>query len=160
MAKFYLNNLPEKARSRLIADFYDMMSCIKNREEHQLFFRDLLTPDEMAMLIRRMNVAILLMKGLTFEEIKENLKVSTDKIISVHRSLEKHGEGYKIIMQRLEKIKKAKNKTKKIPTSELEMIRDKYPGYFLFTNLFEKIRELTRKDERKTRKNNKPYFKK
>jgi TrpR-related protein YerC/YecD len=160
MAKFYLNSLPEKARINLIGDFYDMMSCVKNREECRIFLRDLLTPDEMAMLIRRMNVAIFLLKGFTFEEIKDHLKVSADKISSVHRSLERHGEGYALVMKRLEKIKSKRAKRSEMPINEIQMIRKKYPGYFLFNNLFEKISELLAERKNELRINNKkPYLK-
>lgn len=167
MAKIYLNSLPEEQRIQILSDFYDMVSRTKNREEAKVFFRDLLTPDEMVMLIRRMEVAILLMKGFTFQEIKEFLKVGTDKICAVHRALEKNGQGYRLVGERMEK-QKQKRKEQNIRTTvkNMDPVKRKYPGYFLINNLFDEIAIILNKAKEKRlteneyKNNGKPYGKK
>lgn len=114
MGKFYLNKLPKNQRIRIISEFYDAVSCIKNRDEARLFFRDLLSPDEIAMLVRRIEVALLLRAGFTYRDIEETLGVGMDKIVSVQQSLQRHGEGYKLIIKKLRKIlRKREKKTRK-----------------------------------------------
>ena len=103
MAKFYLNQLPEKERTKLIGKFYDAINCLKTREEVRSFFRDLLSPDEIAMLVRRIEVARFLRKGITYEEIRAKLGVGKDKVTNVQKSLSRHGEGYNLMIERLEK---------------------------------------------------------
>jgi len=93
MAKFYLNNLPKEQRIKMIAEFYDTIDCLSKRDEVRLFFRDLLSPDEIAMLVRRIEVAILLLAGFTIREVVDVLKVGADKVLRVRRSLGRHGGG-------------------------------------------------------------------
>ncbi|RLC36586.1 MAG: hypothetical protein DRH33_06765, partial [Candidatus Nealsonbacteria bacterium] len=114
-------------------------------EEVRLFFRDLLSPDEIAMLSRRIEVALLLQAGFTYREIEEALGVGADKILNVQKSLSLHGEGYKLVLKRLRKIlrkrerKKEKIKKEKTSFSPLTKLKKKYPGYFLLANLFDAL---------------------
>lgn len=110
MGKFKLNNIPKKERIKLIGSFYDAINCAQNREELRFILRDLLTPDEIGMLAKRIEVALLLLEGQTFDQIVDDIKVSKDKINNVRHSLEIHGEGYKLIQKGLEKKNKKSNK--------------------------------------------------
>lgn len=155
MAKFYLNRLPEGERIKLIAEFYDAVNCLKKREEARLFFRDLLSPDEIAMLIRRVKVAFLLRAGFTYREIGEALKVGVDKIINVQKSLERHGEGYDIVLKRVRKILRKREKLgRKIekdqisPFPEWRYLKRKYPLYFLLSNLVDEFEDWLDDDGR------------
>ena len=146
MAKFRLNKLPEEKRIQMIAEFYDTINSLKNREEVRLFFKDLLTPDEIAMLMRRVEVAALLLAGFTYEQIEELLGVGRGKITNVQRSLTKDGKGYKISIKRLlqlrrDRIKKIK-KIKKAHNSAFQNLKNKYPLHFLLFNLVDEIGEF------------------
>lgn len=145
MGKFYLNKVPKEKRIKLIAEFYDAVSCLKNREEVRLFFRDLLSPDEIAMLSRRIEVALLLRAGFTYREIGKALGVGADKILNVQRSLSIHGEGYGLVLKRLRKVLRRREKKKeridkeRISLSPLTDLKKKYSGYFLLANLFDEL---------------------
>jgi TrpR-related protein YerC/YecD len=145
MGKFYLNKIPKGKRIKLIAEFYDAVNCLKNRDEIRLFFRDLLSPDEIAMLSRRIEVALLLKAGFTYREIGEALGVGADKILNVQRSLNVHGEGYDLVLKRLRKVLRKREKKKekiikeKTSLSPLAELKRRYPGYFLLVNLFDAL---------------------
>lgn len=146
MARFSLNTLPEQKRIQMIAEFYDAISSLKGREEVRSFFRDLLTPDEIAMLMRRIEVAILLQSGFTYEQIGSLLGVGRDTITNVQHSLHRHGNGYKIVVKRLLKLRKGKvkkeRKQEKIGSSGFEYLKNKYPLGFLLFNLVDELSDI------------------
>lgn len=154
MGKFYLNKVPKKERIEMIAEFYDIIDCLKNRDEIRLFFRDLLSPDEIASLVRRIQAAILLLAGFTYEEIAQTLKVGKDKISNVQRSLERDGKGYTAAIKRYKKRKKTqikrRERIKKAVTtmsSERGYLKAKYPGMFLISHLLDDLADRLSESE-------------
>lgn len=143
MSTFQLNELPKEERIKLISEFYDAISCIKSREEVRSVFRDLLTPNEIAKLSRRIQIAILLKKGFVYEEITEALGAGKDTVRRVKRSIDTHGEGYDLLFKRLKKLRKRQSKTRKnkVPPQALtlEWIRKRYPAYFGIFNLVDAL---------------------
>lgn len=144
MGKFYLNKVPEQERIKMIAEFYDIINCLKNRDEIRLFFRDLLSPDEIASLVRRIQVAILLLAGFTYEEISKTIGAGKDKISNVQRSLEKHGQGYRLAIKKYKRRKGAEiRKRSRIAKAGTKMmgepgyLKAKYPSMFLISNLLD-----------------------
>lgn len=147
MAYFLLNRLPKEKRIRMIGEFYDMIASLKNREEVREFFKDLLTPNELGNLMSRIEIALLLNLGFTYDEIYKFLGVGKDKILNVKKKIER-GKGYKIVIQRLiEKRKKRKIKeiksqlrfARKIKPFNIEHLKKKYPLYFLISNLVDEL---------------------
>ncbi|PCI20335.1 hypothetical protein COB64_02315 [Candidatus Wolfebacteria bacterium] len=148
MARFSLNNLPEDERIRLIGEFYDVMGLIKDRKEASKIFRDILDIDEIGNIMRRIDVAILLILNFTYDEIVELLNVGKNKITNVQKKLDRGGEGYRILIQRiLEKRKKGKIKEIKLKRKkkrqqtnpEFERLKRKYPTSFLFWNIVDEL---------------------
>jgi TrpR-related protein YerC/YecD len=146
MGKFRAEKLSESERTELLREFYDALSCLKNRDEVKMFFRDLLTFDEMIMLIRRIQVALLLRAGYTYRDIEQALDVGGDKVTNVSRSLQRHGEGYRLIIARLrKKIKTRERETKRrqrraqASFPNLQFIKNKYPAHFFLFNLIDEI---------------------
>lgn len=147
MSYFKLNRLPKEKRIRMIGEFYDAINSLKNREEVREFFKDLLTPNELGNLMSRIEIALLLSLGFTYDEIYKFLSVGKDKILNVARKLER-GKGYKIVIQRLiEKRKKRKIKeiksqlklSRKSKPFNIEYLKKKYPLYFLISNLVDEL---------------------
>jgi len=151
MGRFHLNKLPKEKRIQMIGEFYDVIDFLKNREEVRLFFRDLLTPDEITALMRRIEVAALLIAGFTYDQITEILGVGRGKITNVQRALKSHGEGYKIIIKRLlesrRKRLKAKKKKEKTAMSSFEQLKMRYPLHFLLFNLVDTIGDFLEGDK-------------
>ena len=116
-----------------------MVSLLGSKDEVKIFFKDLLTLSEIVMISRRIQVAQLLLEGLTYEDIRKNLKVGIDTIRNVERWLNNGFGGYKEIIKRYNK-KSAKRETDRIPAPPFswQHIKKKYPLHFLLLNLLEK----------------------
>ena len=156
MGTFHLNNLPKQKRIQMIGEFYDVINSLKDRTEVRLFFKSLLTADEIATLMRRIEIAVLLSADVQYKKIKELLGVGNDKISAVHKNLLQDDSGYKIIVKRLienrkQRLKKIK-KENKGSTSPLEVVKKKYPGYFLLPNLLDTVIEKLKEDDKSLEK--------
>lgn len=151
MGKFHLNKLPKEKRIQMIGEFYDVIHCLKNRGEIRLFLKDLLTPDEIANLMRRIEVAVLLTAGFTYDQISQILKVGKDKVTNVQKSLAQGGDGYKIVVKRLlesrQKRLKIQRKWIKSTDSSFEKLKQKYPIHLLLFNLIDEISESLEDDK-------------
>ncbi len=154
MGVFYLNNLPKEKRIQMIAEFYDVIDFLRDRKETRLFLKDLLTGDEIASLMRRIEIAVLLKAGFSREKIKEILKTSNDKINKVQKVLtsEERGAGYNLIIERLlnkrkERIKRIK-KTRRDQSLSKRIKRNHY-GIFLLENLLDDVFDNLKNEEKK-----------
>lgn len=145
---FSLNALPKEERIRLIGEFYDVIASLKNRQEVKLFLNDLLDASEIGNLMRRFDVAVLLILGFSYDEIVKLLKVSKAKITNVQKVLGRKGEGYRMAVKRiLEKRKKRKireiMRRKKIlrrdEKPDVEKLKRRYPTHFLFWNIIDEL---------------------
>jgi len=112
MTTFHLNNLPKQNRIQMIGEFYDTIDSLKDRDEVRLFVKGLLTADEIANLMRRIEIAVLLSGNYKYKEIIKMLGVGNEKISNVHKNLLQDDSGYKIIVKRL--IENRKERLKRI----------------------------------------------
>ena len=65
----------------MIGEFYDMIDSLKDRNEVRLFVKSLLTADEIANLMRRIEIAVLLSGNYKYKEIIKMLGVGNEKIV-------------------------------------------------------------------------------
>lgn len=142
MVTFHLNELPKQKRIQMIGEFYDVVDSLKDRGEVRLFFKSLLTPDEIATLMRRVEIAVLLSAGFTYEHIMSFLGVGRTKISSVNKSLLQDDSGYKIIVKRL--IENRKDRLRKMKKEERDKISPlanlkRNPRNILFVNLLDAV---------------------
>ncbi len=137
----------------MIGEFYDMIDSLKDRNEVRLFIKSLLTPDEIAALMRRIEIAVLLAGKYTYRDIIKMLGAGKGKISSVHKNLLQDDSGYKIIVKRLiENRKKRLNKMKK---EERDMIKSstplgairKYPSARILPDLLDAVIEKFEDDK-------------
>ena len=75
---------------------------LKNMDEAYLFFEDLCTVGELEALQQRFEVALLLRKEKTYQEIAETTGASTATISRVNRALNYGNDVYDMIFERLE----------------------------------------------------------
>jgi len=166
---FSLNKLPKKERIRLIGEFYDIISSLKDRKEVRLFLNDLLNPNEIGNLVRRIDVAILLILGFSYEEIVNLLGVSKAKITNVQKVLERKGDGYRSAIKRiLEKRKKRKIKIimrnrkvlRRWEKPSIESIKKRYPLHFLFWNILDELGDyfMARKEIKSNKEETKEFY--
>ena len=88
MPVFHLNDLPKEKRIQMIGEFYDTIDSLKDRAEVRSFFKSLLTADEIATLMRRIEIAVLLSANFNYDKIIQMLGVGNNKITSVHKCLQ------------------------------------------------------------------------
>ena len=121
-----------------------MIDSLKDRNEVRLFFKSLLTADEIATLMRRVETAVLLSSKFTYDQIMDLLGVGKPKIASVHKNLLQDDSGYKIVIKRL--IENRKNRLKRIKKenkkslSPFEALRSR-AGYSLLPDLLDAVIE-------------------
>ena|SRR3989344_2711587 len=141
MPVFHLNSLPKQKRIQMIGEFYDTIDSLKNRNEIRFFFKDLLGADEIASLMRRIEIAVLLSAKFRYQEISQLLGVGNDKIAKVHKCLQQDDSGYKIIVKRLienrKKRLKMMKKDFKEDMSPFVLAKKKYKGHFLLDNFLD-----------------------
>lgn len=168
MPYFKMDNLPARERHRLLDEFYASTGRIKNKKESRLIFRDLLTEHEIGNLMRRVDVAIMLMAGCTIEDIMDLLGVGRNKIRNVQRKLKskKWGEGYLMLIERVvsqRKKKKVRLRMRELHEArmgerpDIEAYKRKYKGSALVFNIIDDLsdRIIIKKEERSRAKNRK-----
>lgn len=74
---------------------------LKNQSEAEAFLQDLLTPQELEDLTRRILAAQLLASGKTFNEVRKELKMSPTTLQKVYKSLWAGYGGYRDVLKRL-----------------------------------------------------------
>lgn len=141
MSKVKYSQISEEEKILYLGEFYDMVSLLSNREEVKNFLKDLLTLSETVMIARRIQIAKRLLKGMTYDEITEEMCVGKTTISQVDRWLNNGFGGYKKILKKHSEMKKFKdNQLKKgdvLPFS-IEDMKRKYPAHFLLLNLLSK----------------------
>jgi TrpR-related protein YerC/YecD len=115
-------------------------SKIKNEKEAAEFLRDLLTYQEAEMIAKRLKIAQLLIKGLTYDEVVEKLKVSRPTIAKVQEWLRISGEGYRKAIDRMGDAElEIKENEGYYNPEEWGSIKKRYPAYYWPEILLENI---------------------
>jgi len=110
---------------QLYAVWHQLVADIKTPEEAEKVTRSLFSNTELVTIVKRLGVGYWLTKHRSYENIKQNLKVSSATIASIQRDMKKNG--WKLILQKIMaeewaskwegKIKKLLNfQTTKIPS--------------------------------------------
>ena len=155
MGNFHLNDLPKEKRIQMIGEFYDVIDSLKSRKEIRSFFKDLLTADEIAMLMRRIEVAVLLEANFNYREISQLIGVGKGTVNNIQKTLTREGDGYKIVIERLLENRKKrlikKEKEGEIQDSYFKKIKKRHPHIFLLHNLIDEVSESIKDDSSKNK---------
>ena len=81
---------------------YDAILSLQNMDECKKFFQDLCTVAELRAMEQRFEVALLLSKGLIYNDILERTGASSATISRVNRSLQYGADGYQAVLPRVE----------------------------------------------------------
>lgn len=105
-----LSSIPVEAKrmAYFISNLWNVVTLIENRDEAVLFLKELLTPTEIRMIAKRVQVAKMLMEGYKYEDIKTHVRVTTGTISSVNNQLLYQDGGYRKIITRLIEIEQKK----------------------------------------------------
>ena len=85
---------------KFLADLFEDISRLKDRDEIQDFFEDLCTPSELRSMADRWRVAQELENGKPYRAINDETGVSTATITRVARSLTYGAKGYRTLLER------------------------------------------------------------
>lgn len=147
MTKFP-KTLTRKEQESLFIDFAQALATLHSPTEMAQFIKDLLSEQETTMLARRLQIAKLLYRGLTYEEIKKTLNVGFGTVARVQTWMQIYGEGYRTVLERTKK-KDDQNKE----TSEWDKLKRRYPGYYWPQLLLEEIvKSANRKQKQRLQK--------
>ncbi|MBR2309645.1 MAG: helix-turn-helix domain-containing protein [Oscillospiraceae bacterium] len=92
--------------SESLEQLFDAILALRSREECSKFFEDICTIKEVLDMAQRLDVAVLLDKGVSYQAIAQQINVSTATISRVSRCLNYGSGGYKLALERLEEAKK------------------------------------------------------
>jgi len=151
MAKFSNpSKLSSDEQERLLINFCRALSQIKDEAEAAQLIKDLLSRQEAEMLAKRLRAAELLMDGKRYSEISLELKIGSNTIARVHEWLKLSGEGYRLILDRMEKTKEPRNIKARdyFDSSSWKSVKKKYPMYFWPQLLLEDIMKTAKKKDK------------
>ena len=155
MAKFArIPKLTKEERQRLLISFCEALTSIKNREEAAQFLTDLLGPQEIEMLAKRLEIARLLINGDTYDVIKRKLRVSQNTIARVNAWLTLSGSGFRLVIERTRKKEKKEDESswslfEKYDPYSMRNLKRRYSMYFLPELIIEEIIKQSNERERK-----------
>ena len=81
------NPLNKNIEKQLSEMFYGILAELKTPEEIKMVIGDILTESELTSVIKRLGIAVYLDKGRSYEDVKNNIKVSSATIASVAEGL-------------------------------------------------------------------------
>ncbi len=142
MGKLYLaktkkiEKLSRREQEELVFDLVNALVQAQTVSEAALFLQDLLTKSEMKMLAKRLRVAKLLLGGMTYKQIEENLHVGHSTVAKIAAWLAERGDGFRKI---IEKLPKYKEEEKWFERSEWDSFKRRYSLYFWPELLLEEI---------------------
>ena len=93
--------MSKKIRTEAVAQLFEAILCLKNKEECYTFFEDICTINELLALSQRFEVAHMLREQKTYLDIAEKTGASTATISRVNRSLNYGNDGYDLVFSRM-----------------------------------------------------------
>ena len=87
MSRKQIGDISEDERRKIIGDLFDIVTNLKTKKETIGFMMGLLSPSEILMLARRIQIAQMLLKEKNYREICEEISVSQSTVASVARWL-------------------------------------------------------------------------
>jgi len=93
----------KKLNDKSIDQLFEAVLTLKDLEECYTFFDDLCTVNEIESLAQRLEVARMLRKGNTYNQIEAETGASTATISRVKRCLNYGNDGYKMTLERLDR---------------------------------------------------------
>lgn len=94
----------EKIQSDDIHRLFQAILALETEQECYQFFEDLCTVGEIQSLAQRLEVAAMLRSGATYQSIEHGTGASTATISRVKRCLHYGADGYRLILDRLDKF--------------------------------------------------------
>ena len=152
MAKFSrIPKLTKKERQELLIALCEALTSVHKKEEAAQFLADLLSPQELEMLSKRLEIARLLINGETYDKIRQILKVSYNTIARINAWLTLSGSGFRLVIERTKRKERdyEKELEEKYDPYSWYNIKRRYSMYFLPELIIEEIIKRSNERERK-----------
>lgn len=91
--------------NRKTDELFKAILLLRNIEECEKFFRDILTLEEIKEIAARWHVAKMIDEGISYREIADKTKISTSTITRVANWLHYGMGGYRLVLNRLKQNK-------------------------------------------------------
>lgn len=102
--------------SLFLDDFWSAVASFENKSEAKNFFSQFLTHTERKMFAKRFQIAMMLIMGYTYKEIKTRVRVTEGTIAKLSNWLEENGREINLISKRIIRYKEEKlNKLRTFP---------------------------------------------
>lgn len=88
-------------KNKLTDQLMDVIALLKTREECYAFFEDICTIKEMQDMSQRLETAIMLREGMSYQRISASVGASATTISRVNKCLNYGSGGYKTAIERL-----------------------------------------------------------
>ena len=88
----------KKADSEMIDELYSLIVSLDNKDDCKALFEDLCTFKEIEQMAQRIKAAKLLLQGYTFNQITDEVDISSATLSRVSRCV-RYGSGYKNILK-------------------------------------------------------------
>lgn len=96
-----MQKVETELKTKEVKDLYRAILELKTPKEYELFFRDLLTFEEIVEFSRRWKVAKMLIKKMPFDKIERKTKMSQTTISRINYWLHHGTGGYMLLLKRL-----------------------------------------------------------
>ncbi len=93
--------MSKSIKNEFTDQLFEAILLLENKGDCYRFFEDIATVGEIKALGQRLEVAKMLKKGATYDEIGKKTGVSTATISRVKRSLEYGADGYNLIFEKM-----------------------------------------------------------
>ncbi|MFA6161652.1 MAG: YerC/YecD family TrpR-related protein [Patescibacteria group bacterium] len=91
-------------------ELYNIILSLKTLHEAELFFHDLLTPEEIEDFAKRWQVVKMLNAGMSYADIQKATSLSSTTVARTSKWVKKGGGGFLLALKRAEKSKKLQTK--------------------------------------------------
>lgn len=144
------SKLSIQKRKQLVLDLCQSFASLNTPGEVAEALTDLLTPQEVESIAKRLQIAAFLVEGKSYDEIRDDLKVGFSTIARVNTWLNLSGGGYKKLLSKRKKDDKREDIEDQFDPFGWQNIKRRYSLYFWPQLLIEEL--LKNADEREKKK--------
>lgn len=108
------DKLKSETKKEVFNSFYQVLADLKKREEVEIFCQNFFTKVEQTILVKRLAIAYALEKNKSYDEIKNNLKVSSATIANIDKMMLRGKRGFALVLSKIEADRWASDLAKKI----------------------------------------------
>jgi TrpR-related protein YerC/YecD len=94
MAKVKMHLVAERERYQMVGEFFEIVTNLKTKKNVIDFFIGIMTPSELLMIARRIQIAEMIIKEKNYDQIRKELKVSNQTITKVYGWLYDGNDGF------------------------------------------------------------------